>query len=79
MSNLKKFNDVFMTSFDVQESLLSDLRYGQVPMWDSVGQMTLIANLEDEFDIMIDAEDIMDINSYESAKHILSTKYKIEF
>jgi acyl carrier protein len=34
--------------------------------------MTLIAALEDAFDIMMDTEDIIDFNSYEKGKEILS-------
>ena len=41
--------------------------------------MTLITYLEDNFDIMIDSEDIMDFTSYQEAKSILSAKYDIEF
>lgn len=78
-SNIKKINEVFQTSFEVEESQLHGLAYNQTPLWDSVGQMTLIANIEDAFDIMIEPEDIMDINSYENAKRILSQNYNIDF
>ena len=41
--------------------------------------MTLIANIEDEFDIVIQSEDIIDFNSYDAAKSILTDKYNISF
>ena len=47
--------------------------------WDSVGQMVLIANLEEAFDIEIKSDDIMDINSYKAAVLILMRKYNISF
>lgn len=78
-SNIKKLNEVFQSSFEVEEKQLSGLAYNQTPLWDSVGQMTLIANIEDAFDIMIDSEDIMDFNSYDNAKRILSEHYNITF
>ena len=42
--------------------------------------MTLIAALEDAFDIMMDTDDIIDLNSYEKGKEILSkSDYGVEF
>ena len=79
MSNLEKFNSVFANTFEVSGPQVSTLAYNKTPLWDSVGQMSLITNLEDIFDILIDSDDIMDINSYESAMSILTKKYKIEF
>ena len=79
MNNLQKLNTVFITSFEIDESQLDDVAYNTVALWDSVGQMILITNLEEQFDIMIDMEDIMDINSYKAAKSILTKKYNIDF
>ena len=45
--------------------------------WDSVGHMTLIAALEDAFDIMVDMDDIIDRSSFEKGKEILR-KYDVE-
>ena len=44
--------------------------------WDSVGHMTLVAALEDEFDIMMDTDDIIDFSSFEVGKQILK-KYDV--
>ena len=42
--------------------------------------MSLIAALEDAFDIMMDTDDIIDLNSYEKGKEILSkADYGVEF
>lgn len=79
MSNEQKLNAVFSNTFEVDESEVQNLAYDNTPLWDSVGQMSLITNLEDAFDILIDSDDIMDINSYESALSILNNKYKIGF
>ena len=40
--------------------------------------MGLIAQLEDAFDIMLEPDDIVDLNSYEKGKEILA-KYNVEF
>jgi acyl carrier protein len=47
------------------------LRYQGVAGWDSVGHMQLIAALETTFDIMIDTQDVLDMNSFIKAKEIL--------
>ena len=45
--------------------------------WDSVRQLSLTAAVEDNFDIMLDPEDILEFTSYDNAKTILA-KYDIE-
>lgn len=79
MTNVEKYKDVFLASFKVDEDILSKLVYKGTPLWDSVGHMMLISQLEEVFDIMMNPEDIMAINSYESGKQILSSKYNILF
>ena len=71
MSNLEKYNKVFVDTFDVDEAELSGLRYQGIEAWDSVGHMELIAQLEDVFDIMFHTEDIEELSSYEDGKDIL--------
>ena len=42
--------------------------------------MGLVAALEDTFDIMLDATDIIDLSSYEKGKEILSKpEYGVKF
>lgn len=41
--------------------------------------MALISALEDNFDIMMDTEDIINFNSFEKGKEILEKNYDIEF
>ena len=78
MTNLEKYNNVFMENLQITEDKLVGLTYQSVELWDSVGHMSLVAALEDEFDIMIDTDDIIDLSSYEKGKEILA-KYGIEF
>lgn len=79
MTNLEKYNQAFIESLEVTEDQLSGLQYQQIPNWDSVGHMGLIAAIEDAFDIMMDTDDIIDLSSYEKGKEILTTNYDIEF
>lgn len=77
MSNLEKYNAVFCKTLNVKETQLADLKYQGVPEWDSVGHMTLVAALEDAFDIMMEMDDIIDLSSYEKGKEILKN-YDVE-
>ncbi|HJD45234.1 MAG TPA: acyl carrier protein [Candidatus Mediterraneibacter norfolkensis] len=76
MDNLKKYNEIMMESFQVNEEQLKGLEYQSVQEWDSVGHMTMIAMLEEAFDIIMDTDDIIDFSSYEKGIEILK-KYNI--
>ena len=78
MTNLEKYNNVFCENLNVTTDQLTGLKYQGVELWDSVGHMTLVAALEDAFDIMMDTDDIIDLSSYEKGKEILK-KYDVEF
>lgn len=78
MTNLEKLNSIFCEVFSVDASALgADFDKNSVEGWDSVHQLSLTSAVEDEFDIMLDAEDILECTSYENVKTIL-TKYEIE-
>ena len=80
MSNLEKYTQVFVETFGVSADEVANLKYQDIDAWDSVGHMSLIAALEDAFDIMMDTDDIIDLNSYEKGKEILSkSDYGVEF
>ena len=78
MTNLEKYNNVFCENLNVTANQLAGLKYQGVELWDSVGHMTLVAAIEDTFDIMMDTDDIIDLFSYEKGIEILK-KYDIEF
>ena len=78
-SNIEKYENAFMESFDIEKNMLNEeLKYESIPEWDSVGHMTMISNLEEVFDIVMEMEDIIDFSSFEIGKEILK-KYKIDF
>lgn len=80
MTNLEKYNKAFIDTLEVKEEQLTGLKYQDIEAWDSVGHMSLIAALEDSFDIMMDTDDIIDFSSYEKGKEILSkADYGVEF
>ena len=68
-----KLKSIFAESLGINESILIDnLRYAEIPQWDSVAHMALVAAIEEGFDIMIDTEDVIDMNSFEKAKQIVA-------
>lgn len=78
MTNLEKYNQVFVEIFSAKEGQLNaDFDSQHVEGWDSVRQLSLTTAMEDAFDIMLDADDIIDFSSYEKGKEILR-KYEIE-
>lgn len=77
MTNLEKYNNAFTENLQISEDKLNGLQYQGVELWDSVGHMTLMAAIEDAFDIMLDTDDIVNFSSYEKGKEILK-KYDVE-
>jgi acyl carrier protein len=72
MTNIEKYQEVFISLFDTTEKELQKLRYQGVDAWDSVGHMSLITRLEDTFNIMIETDDIIGFDSYLKGVEILS-------
>lgn len=78
MTNIEKLNNIFCEVFSVEASALnSEFNKCTVEGWDSVHQLSLTSAVEDAFDIMLDAEDILEFTSYDNAKAVLA-KYEIE-
>ena len=79
MTNLEKYAQVFCETLQVSENQLSGIKYQAVELWDSVGHMSLVAALEDAFDIMMETDDIIDLSTYEKGMEILTNNYEVEF
>ena len=74
--NLEKYINAYVEAFDVDNETAKTLKYQAIEAWDSVGHMSLISELEDVFDIMMDTDDIIDFSSYEKGIEIMK-KYDI--
>lgn len=77
MDNKKKYTQAFAEVLEIKEDEVQGLEYQAIPQWDSVGHMSLVAAIEDVFNIMMDTDDIIDFNSYEKGIEILR-KYDVE-
>ena len=78
MTNLEKYTQVFLDTFGITKDQAKKLKYQDIPEWDSIGHMSLIAGIEDAFDIMMDTDDIIDLSSFGKGMEILK-KYDVEF
>ncbi|QPA30707.1 acyl carrier protein [Thermaerobacillus caldiproteolyticus] len=77
--NEQKLKSIFSEVLGIdEESVTDELTYNSIPEWDSVAHMALVAEIDDQFDIMLDTEDVLDMSSFAKAKEILK-KYGIEF
>ena len=79
MTNQEKYDNAFIETFALEKTQLPELKYQDIEAWDSVGHMSLIAALEEAFDIMMETDDIIDFSSYRKGMEILAEKYNVEF
>lgn len=80
MTSLEKLNQIFCDVYSVDESALNETFINtNVDSWDSIHQLSMVAAIEEAFDLMMDAEDILEMTSYENVKNLLKSKYDISF
>ena len=79
MSNKQKYQDIFVKSLSIETKKFSEkTKYNEIPEWDSIGHMTLMSDLEEEFNISLDTDDIVDFSSFKKGFEILE-KYGVKF
>ena len=79
MNNLEKYNQAFINTFEVGvEDLDEHFNFSDVEAWNSIAHLTLIAELEDAFDIIFDTEDILHFGGYLNGIEILK-RYGVDF
>ena len=77
MSNKQKYQDIFVKSLSLEKNKFNEnIKYNEVPEWDSIGHMTLMSDLEEGFGIAMEIDDIVDFSSYKKGIEILK-KYKV--
>ena len=78
MSSLKKYKQIFAKVFSLKEDYnFNNLKYQDIPEWDSIGHMTLISELEEVFKVNFETDDIVDFSSFLKGKEILK-KYGVD-
>ncbi|MDI5942469.1 acyl carrier protein, partial [Micromonospora sp. DH15] len=46
---------------------VENLKYREIEQWDSLGHMTLVAAIEEEFDVQLDTEQVIEMSSFKVA------------
>ena len=77
MTNLERYQNVFIEAFETEKGLLDNLKYQDIPEWDSMGHMSMISLLEEEFDIVFETDDIIDFSSFKKGISTLK-KYSVD-
>ena len=72
-------SDIFTKSLSIDSKKFNkNLKYNEIQEWDSIGHMSLMSALEEDFGITMETDDIVDFSSYKKGIEILK-KYKIDF
>jgi acyl carrier protein len=75
--SIELFKKCFVEGLGVKpEAVVDTLTYNTVPEWDSRGHMSLVVELENAFNLMLDTDDIIAMSSVAQAKLILE-KYGV--
>ena len=78
MTNIEKYKKSFLESLSIDKDILNEnLKYNDIPEWDSIGHMTLMSSLEEVFQITLETDDIVDFSSFKKGIKILQ-KYKVK-
>jgi acyl carrier protein len=72
---LTKVREAFKTAFDVDpQSVSIETNANDVPGWDSVGHLSLAADLEQAFGITLDVDELMEMESVREILRIIAAK-----
>lgn len=78
MTNIEKYKNAFVEGLEIEMNEVENAVMGECDRWDSIGQMSLIALLEDAFELEFEPDEIMAFTSYSAGIEILKN-HKIEF
>ncbi len=79
MNELQRLREAFRTALDLgADADVDHLHYQDNDKWDSLAHMSLVAAIEDEFSVMVDTDDVINMSSFAEATRILG-KYGVSF
>ena len=79
MSNKQKYQNIFIKSLSIDNKQFNEnIKYNEIPEWDSIGHMTLMSGLEEGFSITMETDDVVDFSSFKKGIEILK-KYSVNF
>ena len=71
MSNIEKLKEAFVEGLEIPVEDVENATMESVDKWDSIGQMSLVAIIEDAFGIEFEPDEVMQFTSFEAGKEIL--------
>jgi len=79
INNTDKLKRVFAESLGISANKVKNsLAYQKEPKWDSISHMVLVSNIENEFEISFDTDEVIAMSTFAIAVKILK-KHKINF
>jgi acyl carrier protein len=67
-----RLKDFLAGQFNVgKDSIREDLSFGDLPQWDSLGHMSLMAAIEDQFGVEVNADAIADLVNFKAIHDFL--------
>ena len=70
--NLDKLKSIFLEVLDLPPDVDPySIRYAEVETWDSLAHMVLVGELEQQFDVMFDTDDVLNMSDLNMATKIL--------
>ena len=72
MSNIdSKLVQIFSSSFENSKNITIDSSFEDIEEWDSLGFAVLINNIENDFDVKFNLEDLFNFDSVKSIRDVL--------
>ena len=71
MTNLETYKNCFVEGLELDINAVENASMESVESWDSIGQMSLVALVEDAFGIELEPEELMTFTSYAAGLNIL--------
>jgi acyl carrier protein len=72
---LGKVQEAFKASFDIDPRKVSiETSASDIPLWDSVGHLTLASSLEEIFGITLDVDELMEMENVRAIVDVITPK-----
>lgn len=71
MSNIEKLKEAFVEGLEIPMEEVEAATMESVDKWDSIGQMSLVAIIEDAFGIEFEPDEVMQFTSFAAGLEIL--------
>lgn len=71
---MDKYMEAFISAFEITEDEARKMKYLESEIWDSMGHMVLLSELEERFNIEFEPEEMIQIKSFDEGLEVLRKK-----